>query len=283
MEEISNYRQRELKDRIFRLVIYITTFSILIPLILIFGFIIKNGITHISIDFLINNPKPIGEEGGGILNAIIGTLILIIISSLMAIPFGITAGIFLSEYKNSKYTKFISMLVDVFQGIPSIVLGIVAYIWIVMPVKKFSAISGGIALSIMMLPTIVKSTEETLKMIPYTLKEASYSLGVPYYKTILKVILPAAISGILSGTLISIGRISGETAPLLFTAFGSNILEYNIFKPINTLPLLIFNYAKSPYPEWHELAWAASFVLIVIVFIFNIIASIGEEKWKIKF
>lgn len=283
MSDNINYQRREIIDRLFRICVYITNFLIFIPLLLIFGFIIKNGITHISIDFLINNPKPVGEEGGGILNAIVGTLILILLSSIIATPIGILAGIFLAEQKNSKFSQFVSTIVDVFQGIPSIVLGIVAYIWIVMPVKRFSAISGAVALSIMMLPSIIKATEETMKMIPYTLKEAAYSLGVPYYRAILKVILPASMSGIISGTLVSIGRISGETAPLLFTAFGSNIFEINIFKPMNSLPLLIFNYAKSPYPEWHELAWAASFVLIMIVFIFNLLAGIGERIWKIKF
>lgn len=283
MSEISSYKKREVIDKVVKATVYITTFAILIPLLLIFGFIIKNGIKNISIEFLINNPVPIGEEGGGILNAIVGTFILIILSSMIAIPIGIASGIFLSENKEKRYAQYISTIVDVFQGIPSIVLGIVAYIWIVLPFKKFSAISGAVALSIMMLPTIIKATEETLKMIPYTLKEAAYSLGVPYHRAILKVILPAAVSGILSGTLVSIGRISGETAPLLFTAFGSNILEFNIFKPMNSLPLLVYNYAKSPYPEWHELAWAASFVLIMIVFLFNLLASLGEKKWKIKF
>ncbi|MCX7944508.1 MAG: phosphate ABC transporter permease PstA [Deltaproteobacteria bacterium] len=283
MNEYISSKKRERIDKIFKFSIYIITFTILIPLFLIFGFIITNGIKNISIEFLIKNPVPVGETGGGILNALIGTFILIILSSVLAIPFGITAGIYLSENSNKKYAQYISTFVDVFQGIPSIVLGIIAYVWIVLPVKKFSALSGAVALSIMMLPTIIKATEETLKMIPYSLKEAAYSLGVPYHRTILKVILPAAFSGILSGTLVSIGRISGETAPLLFTAFGSNLLEWNIFKPMNSLPLLIFNYAKSPYPEWHELAWSASLVLITIVFLFNLLASIGEKKWKIKF
>ncbi len=280
---MSDFKKREYLDKTVKILIYLATFSILVPLFLIFGFIVKNGISHISIDFLIKNPVPVGETGGGIFNAIVGTFILIILSSILSIPFGIIAGIFLAENRDKKYTKIISMFVDVFQGIPSIVLGIVAYIWIVLPVKKFSALSGAVALSIIMLPTIIKSAEETLKMIPYTIKEAAFSLGIPYHRTILKVILPAALSGILSGILVSIGRISGETAPLLFTAFGSNILEWNILNPMNSLPLLIFNYAKSPYPEWHELAWAASLVLIMIVFFFNLLASIGEKKWKIKF
>jgi len=281
--EYKGYRRRRLIDKIFKATIYGLSFLLFLPLFLIFGLIIKNGISHISLEFLINNPKPVGEAGGGILNAMIGTLILMITSTIIALPFGVLVGIFLSENNKRKYALVISTIVDVFQGIPSIVIGIVAYIWIVLPLKKFSALSGALALSFIMLPTIIKSTEETLKMIPYSLKEAAYSVGANYHRTILKVILPASLSGILSGILVSIARISGETAPLLFTAFGSDILEYNILKPMGSLPLLIFNYAKSPYPEWHEIAWSASLVLITIVFIFNLIATIGENRWKIKF
>lgn len=278
-----SYRSRILKDRIFTFAIYLISFAAVIPLVLVLLFIIGKGIQHISLDFLISMPKPIGESGGGILNAIVGTFILIVLSGVLSIPIGVLIGIFLSENRDSKYALWISVIIDVFQGIPSIVVGIVVYVWVVLPLKYFSAISGAIALSIIMLPAIVKATEETMKMIPYSIKEAAYSLGVPYYRVILKVILPASIPGILSGILLSTGRISGETAPLLFTAFGSNQLVFDIFKPMNALPLLIFNYAKSPYPEWHELAWAASFVLIVLVFTFNIVAALGESRWKIRF
>jgi phosphate transport system permease protein len=173
--------------------------------------------------------------------------------------------------------------VDVLQGIPSIVLGIIIYLWIVRPTGHFSALSGSIALAIMMLPPIIKSTEETLKLIPDTLKEASLSLGVPYYKTILKVVLPMGLSGILSGSLLSISRVAGETAPLLFTAFGNPFVNTNILKPMSSLPLLIFNYAGSAYEDWHKLAWGASFVLIMLILFLNIVTKIFERRWKIQF
>ena len=177
----------------------------------------------------------------------------------------------------------VMLCVEVLQGIPSIVIGIIAYIWVVKPMGTFSALSGGAALAIMMLPVIVRSTEETLNLIPDTLREASLSLGVPYYSTVLKVVLPAGISGILTGILLSVARIAGETAPLLFTAFGSPFMNYNLLKPINSLPLLIFNYATSPYPEWHSLAWGASLVLVTFVLAANIISKMFSRKWKIQF
>jgi phosphate transport system permease protein len=173
--------------------------------------------------------------------------------------------------------------VEILQGIPSIVIGIIAYVWIVMPLRTFSAVSGGIALGIMMLPIIVRSTEETLKLIPESLKEASLALGVPYYKTILKVIVPAGLSGIVTAVIISIARVAGETAPLLFTAFGNPFMNLNILKPVNSLPLLVFNYAASPYPEWHALAWGASLVLAVFVLALNVFAKVLTKKWKVQF
>jgi len=208
---------------------------------------------------------------------------LIVIACSIAIPLGAFAGIYLSERKERKLAYLVSLSVEILQGIPSIVIGIIAYAWIVITLGTFSALSGGIALSIMMLPVIVRATEETLKLIPDTLKEASLSLGVPYYRTILKVILPAGASGIATGVLISVARVAGETAPLLFTAFGNPFMEMNILKPVNSLPLLIFNYATSPYPEWHALAWGASFVLVFFVLALNFFTKIITRKWKVQF
>jgi phosphate transport system permease protein len=208
---------------------------------------------------------------------------LIILSGVISIPCGIAAGIYLSENKAGKLASGIRLSVVVLQGTPSIVIGIIAYIWIVAPLRTFSALSGGIALSIMMLPVIVKTTEETLKLIPYHLKEASLALGVPYYRTILKVILPSGISGILTGILLSVARITGETAPLLFTAFGNQFMNINIFKPIDSLPYRIFYYAMSPYPEWHSFAWGASFILVVLTLALNLIARGISVKWKTRF
>ena len=233
--------------------------------------------------FFTSLPKPVGEVGGGISNAIVGTLMLIVIACSIAIPLGVFAGIYLYRAEGGKLAYLVSLSVEILQGIPSIVIGIIAYAWIVMTLGTFSALSGGIALSIMMLPVIVRSTEETLKLIPDTLKEASLSLGVPYYRTILKVILPAGASGIATGVLISVARVAGETAPLLFTAFGNPFMEMNILKPVNSLPLLIFNYATSPYPEWHALAWGASFVLVFFVLALNFFAKIVTRKWKVQF
>ncbi|MEK7396041.1 MAG: phosphate ABC transporter permease PstA [Candidatus Poribacteria bacterium] len=271
------------KDTIFKGLIIL--FSVLsgIPLIVILYFIVKNGISSINWEFITSLPKPVGEIGGGVSNAIIGTIILIAISFIISVPIGIFAGIYLTENRKGKIPYFVRLCVEVLQGIPSIVIGIIVYAWIVVPMKSPSALSGGVALGIMMLPVIIRSTEETLKLIPDSLREASLALGVPYFRTILKVILPAGISGIATGILLSVARIAGETAPLLFTAFGSNFMNANILKPIASIPLVIFNYATSPYNELISFAWGASFVLAVLVLGLNLIAKLVARKWKVQF
>jgi phosphate transport system permease protein len=278
-----NTTVRMIKDKAFRVIVVLLACFAMLPLLLILYYITKNGIAVINWEFLTQLPRPIGEAGGGVFNAVIGTGMLIILSSILSIPFGITTGIYLSERSEGKIANIVRLCVVVLQGTPSIVIGIVAYIWVVAPFQGFSAISGGVALSIMMLPVIIKSTEETLKLMPYHLKEASLALGVPYYKTILKVILPTGISGILTGILLSVARITGETAPLLFTAFGNQFMNWNLFKPIDSLPYRIFYYAMSPYPEWHTFAWGASFILVVVVLGFNLIARGVAVKWKVQF
>jgi phosphate transport system permease protein len=275
--------KRIFKDRLFKYLVMLFAFISILPLLLILYHITRNGIAVINWEFLTELPRPFGEAGGGIFNAIIGTFFLIVLSSVLSIPFGISAGIYLSERSEGKIAHMVRLCVVVLQGTPSIVIGIVVYMWFVAPFKGFSALSGGIALCIMMLPVIIKTTEETLKLMPYTLKEASLALGVPYYKTILKVILPTGISGILTGILLSIARITGETAPLLFTAFGNQFMNYNIFKPMDSLPYRIFYYAMSPYPEWHAFAWGASFILVAVVLGFNLIARGIAIKWKVQF
>jgi phosphate transport system permease protein len=281
MDELT--RLRFIKDKLFKSGVVLLTLLSTLPLLLILFYIAKQGISSINWEFFINLPKPVGEKGGGILNALIGSVIIIIVASIVAIPFGAIVGLYLSEYRKDKLAYWVGLCVDVLQGIPSIVLGIIIYLWIVKPTGHFSALSGSIALAIMMLPPIIKSTEETLKLIPDTIKEASLSLGVPYYKTILRIMLPASLSGILTGSLLSISRVAGETAPLLFTAFGNPFINTNILKPMSSLPLLIFNYASSPYEEWHQLAWGASFVLIMMILSLNIFTKILERKWKIQF
>jgi phosphate transport system permease protein len=257
-------------------------FACVLPLLAILIYIIKAGITKINWHFLTNLPKPVGESGGGIANALVGSVIIIAVAAIIAIPIGILSGIYLSENKKSTLAYWARLSVDILQGVPSIVIGIVAYFWLVKPLGGFSALSGSVALAIMMLPIVVRSTEETLKLLPDSLKEAAYALGMPFHRVILKVIVPCGISGILSGVMLSIARIAGETAPLLFTAFGNPYLSTNVTKPMQSLPLLIFNYATSPYNDWHDLAWGASLILLVFVLVLNISTKLITNKWKVQ-
>jgi phosphate transport system permease protein len=274
---------RIFQDRLFLAGTLVLSFAVLAPLFLILVYIIRNGAGVIDWGFFTSLPAPVGEEGGGVSNALVGTGVLILLACLFSVPLGIATGIFLSEYREMKLAYFVRLFTEVLQGIPSIVIGIIAYSWVVLRMGGFSAMSGGVALGIMMLPVVVRSTEETLKLIPDSLREASLALGVPHYKTVLRIILPAALGGIMTGILLSVARIAGETAPLLFTAFGSPFMEVNILKPMNSLPLLIFNYATSPYPDWHAMAWGASFVLVVFVLAMNFIAKVATARWKVKF
>jgi phosphate transport system permease protein len=279
----SRVRSRILLDKAFTGTILFLSLVTILPMFFILFFIVRNGISVVDWNFLVSLPKPMGESGGGISNALIGTVLLILTASVISVPLGVFAGIYLSEYKKGQFSYFSRLSLEILQGIPSIVIGIIAYIWIVIPMRSFSLLSGGIALAIMMLPVVVMSTEETLKLIPDSLKEASLALGVPYSRTIMKVILPAGLSGIVTGVLLGIARIAGETAPLLFTAFGNPFMSIDILKPVNSLPLLVFNYATSPYPEWHAIAWGASLVLIVFVLSLNLIAKVVTRRWKVQF
>jgi phosphate transport system permease protein len=279
----TSVRRRILTDKLFKGIVIVLSLGSIVPMFLILFMIVRNGISVIHWGFFTQLPKPVGESGGGISNAIVGTLWLIVIASVVSVPLGVLAGIFLSEYKGGKMAGLVRLSIEILEGIPSIVIGIIAYIWVVVPMRSFSTLSGGIALGIMMLPMIVMATEETLKLIPDSLREASLALGVSYPRTILKVILPAGLSGILSGILLGISRVAGETAPLLFTAFGSPFMNMNILKPMNSLPLVIFNYATSPFPNWHHLAWGASFILISFVLGLNLITKLATRKWKVQF
>ncbi len=276
-------RKRNKKNRFFKGIIIAGTLIATIPLLLILFYIFKQGASAINWHFLTQLPKPVGESGGGVSNALVGSILILLVSCILAIPIGIVVGIYLSEDKTSSLGYYCRLAVDVLQGIPSIVIGIIIYEWVVKPMGGFSALSGSIALSLMMLPSIIKSTEETLKLLPDTLKESSLALDVPYYKTILKVIVPTGLSGITTGIILSIARVIGETAPLLFTAFGNPFISTNIFKPMSSLPLIIFNYATSPYEDWHQLAWGASMLLILMILILNIITKIVQRKWKVQF
>lgn len=270
------------KSRIFQGIIMLFAFLITVPLFAIIYYVVKTGITQINWNFLTNIPQPVGELGGGIANALVGSIIIVLIATVIAVPLGVLCGIYLSENSNSKISYWSRLAVDILQGTPSIVIGIVIYFWVVKPRGGFSALSGSVALAIMMLPIIIRSTEENLKLIPSSLKEAGLALGLPYQKVIMRIIIPCGFSGILSGIMLAVARVAGETAPLLFTAFGNPYLSTNVLKPMQSLPLLIFNYATSPYDEWHDLAWGASTILLIWVLLLNISTKLITRKWKVQ-
>jgi phosphate transport system permease protein len=277
-----NVKYRVGKSKFVQGLIVFFAFLVTVPLMLIILYIFREGITKINWDFLTKIPKPVGEAGGGIVNALIGSILIVLAASIIAIPLGIMCGIYLSENRTSRLSYWSRLSVDVLQGVPSIVIGIVVYFWIVKPIGTFSAFSGSVALAIMMLPILIRSTEETLKLIPFSLKEAGLALGLPYHKVILRVVVPCGISGILSGIMLSIARIAGETAPLLFTAFGNPFLNTNLGRPMQSLPLMIFNYATSPYDEWHEMAWGAALILLFTVLLLNIITKLTTRRWNVQ-
>ncbi len=278
-----SYRRRRIVNRFASAAIFAFVFISLVPLILILFYIVRQGYEAIDWNFLLSLPKPVGEAGGGIVHATIGTIQLVLMACFIAVPLGIITGIYLSENDKGLLVVLTRLSVDILQSTPSIVAGVVAYLWIVKPVGSFSALSGSLALALLMLPMVVYSTEETLRVVPYSLKEASLALGAPYCVTIVKVVLPAGMSGIITGILVGIARILGETAPLLFTAFGNTHINLNPFKPVSAIPLVVFNYALSPFPEWWQQAWGASLVLTVMVLGLNFAARVGARRWKTTF
>lgn len=252
----------------------------LVPLISIFGYVTFKGISSLNFDFFLHLPRPVGESGGGMSNCIVGSLILIGLSCLWAIPLGIAGGIYLAEFGNNKLGTAVRFAADVLNGVPSIIIGIFAYTLFVLPMKSFSALSGAFALGIIMIPTVMRTTEEMLLMVPHTIREAALALGISQFRTMVSIVLKTALPGIVTGILLAIARIAGETAPLLFTALGNRFWHQNLTQPIAALPLQIFAYAISPFDDWHRQAWAGAFVLIAMVFLMNLISRlvIGAQK-----
>lgn len=242
----------------------------IIPLLSILYTVTINGISAINLDFLTKLPKPVGEAGGGLGNAIQGTLIVVGIACIIGLPLGVLSGVYLSEYGKNRFGRTVSFVADVLAGTPSIVAGIFGYTFVVLYFRSFSAIAGGVALSVLMIPVVTRTTEESLKLVPESIREASLALGIPRWKTTLRIVLSTARSGIITGALLAIARISGETAPLLFTSFGNMFWASGIDKPISTLPVQIYTYAITPFPDWHAKAWGGALILIVLVLILNI-------------
>ncbi len=238
---------------------------VLAPLVAIFGYLLYKGIGSINIAFLTNTPKPVGESGGGMANAIVGSMMILGLGSLIGVPLGIGAGIYMAEFGRGKLVTLVRFTADVLNGVPSIVVGIAAYAMVVLPQQHFSAFAGGVALGIMMVPTIARTTEEMLLMVPNTIREAALGLGIPQWRATLQVTLRTASKGVITGCMLAFARVAGETAPLLFTAFGNQFWNLNPNQPTAALPIQIFSYAISPFDEWHKQAWAGALILIVLI------------------
>src|ERR1700733_11710070 len=256
--------RRRVTDHVMTGVAVLTVVLVLAPLVAIFGYLVYKGLGSLNWAFLTQTPKPVGEPGGGMANAIVGSMLILGIASLIGVPFGIGAGIYLAEFGRNRFGAAIRFTADVLNGVPSIVIGIVAWALLVRG-RGFSALAGGVALAIMMVPTICRTTEEMLLLVPQALREAAYGLGVPRWRTTLSITLRTATSGVITGVMLAFARVAGETAPLLFTALGNTFWNLRYDQPTAALPLQIYVYANSPYDDWHRQAWAGSFVLILLI------------------
>jgi phosphate transport system permease protein len=250
----------------------------LLPLFFILLDLTVQGAGSLSVDFFTKMPAPAGETGGGVAHAIVGTLIIVGAASLIGLPIGIAAGIYCAEYPNNRLTWITRFVADVMNGTPSIVVGVFAWAWIVATQKHFSALAGSAALAMLMIPMVLRTTEEMIKLVPNSLREAALALGYPRWRTSLSIVVRTTLPGIVTGSLLAVARIAGETAPLLFTALGSQYLSYNLNQPMAALPLTVFTYATGPYEEWHRYAWAAALVLILVVFVLSLGARLAIRR-----
>ena len=276
--EVKTARSRHLVSGAMIGLTYLAAVLATLPLLLILLHLIRQGASSLSLSFFTNMPKPVGEAGGGMANAIVGTLVLIGIASLIGLPVGIGAGLYLAEKRTTRLAHTVRFLSDVLNGLPSIVIGIFAWEFLVRPIGHFSALAGGVALGAMMIPLVTRTTEEMLGVVPTSLREAALALGYPKWRTSISVVLRTALAGIATGALVAVARIAGETAPLLFTAFGNQFWSTGLREPIAALPLQIFTYAISPYDEWHQQAWAGALVLISIVLVISIAARFATRS-----
>lgn len=250
----------------------------LIPLFFILLNLVIKGAGSLSLDFFTRIPAPAGEFGGGVVHALVGTLLIVGTASLIGLPIGISAGIYCAEYPTSRLTWITRFVADVMNGTPSIVVGVFAWTWIVATQKHFSALAGSVALALLMIPMVLRTTEEMIKLVPNSLREAALALGYPRWRTSLSVVIRTTLPGIMTGALLAIARIAGETAPLLFTALGSQYLSFDLDQPMAALPLTVFTYATGPYEEWHRYAWAAALVLILLVFVLSLAARLAIRR-----
>jgi phosphate transport system permease protein len=270
----ASYRRRKWTDLLVRSSCVVAACVALIPLISVLYYVTVRGIGGINLDFFTELPKPVGEPGGGMVNALAGSLKLLYLACLLGIPSGVLAGVYLAEFGRGPFGNAVRFSADVLSGVPSITVGIFVYTLVVLTTKQFSAWAGAIALAILMLPTVTRTTEELLRLVPESLREAALGLGLPKWRTTLRVMLRTAAPGIATGVMLAVARVAGETAPLLFTAFNNRFWASGFSEPTASLPVNIYAYAVSPYEEWHRQAWAAALVLLVLVLLLNISARV---------
>jgi phosphate transport system permease protein len=265
---------RKLRNWSYMALITLMAIIAIVPLFLVFYYVVKLGLPALNWDFFTSLPTPVGQTGGGMANSLLGSGILVGLASLVGIPIGIFGGVYLSEYGRGKIATTMRFCVDLLTSVPSIVIGLYVYTLVVVPFKTFSAYAGGLALAILMFPFIVKTTEEVLKLVPQHIREAGLALGIPRWKVITMIILKGSIPSVMTGIMLGIARIAGETAPLLFTAFGNRFWPQGLAQPTPSLPVQIYSYAISPFDDWHKQAWAGAFLLMMMVFIFNLVARL---------
>jgi phosphate transport system permease protein len=250
----------------------------LVPLAFVLFFVVSQGVQSLNLDFFIHDPRPVGETGGGMRNAIVGTLMLTGLAAAIAVPIGVVSGIYLSEYKDTRFASAVRFAADTLNGVPSIVIGVFAYGIAVLPFRHFSMLAGGLALGMMMIPIIARTTEELLLLVPDALREGALALGATRAKAVMTVLVPAALPGIITGVVLALARVAGETAPLLFTAFGNPFLSTSLTQPVSSITVQVFNYAISPYEDWHRQAWAGALVLVTIVLVCSIAARLATSR-----
>ena len=272
------FRYRKLKNVVMYSLCIASVLLALVPLLLIFYHTVSLGLDALNADFFTKLPKPVGESGGGLGNAIVGTLILVGLGSLLGLPVGVFTGVYLSEFGNNTFGRIVRFMTDVLNGVPSIVTGVVAYTIVVLPAKHFSAYAGGFALGILMVPIVTRTTEEMLKTVPHSFREAALALGIPQWKTTLRIIIPSALGGIVTGIMLAVARAAGETAPLLFTALNNRFWHTTLDQPIASLTVFIYNYGVSPFEDWIAQAWAGALVLMLLIVLLSAAVRIATRQ-----
>jgi len=275
---MSRTARRKLLSAVFVGFCALSVLVALVPLAFVLFFVVSQGIQSLTVEFFTHNPRPVGEPGGGMANAIVGTLILTALAAAMAIPIGILSGVYLSEYRGSRFASAVRFAADTLNGVPSIVIGVFAYAVVVLPLRHFSTLAGGFALGVMMIPIITRTTEELLLLVPNALREGALALGATRARAVFSVIVPAALPGIITGVVLALARIAGETAPLLFTSFNNRFFSTSLLQPISSITVQVFTYAISPYEDWHRQAWAGALVLVTIVLVCSMAARFAAAR-----